>query len=69
MCAACNRPYPAESYLLTNFKARTLLRAAGVDGAALRTLAQRGGGVDAAARTRLQAAQAGRGGADAGELS
>ena len=64
MCAACNPIYP-ESYLHTNFKARTLLRAAGVDGAALRTLARRGGGVDAAARTRLQAAQAGRGGADA----
>ena len=48
--------------VLTTFKARTLLRAAGVDGAALRTLARRGGGVDAAARTRLQAAQAGGGG-------
>ena len=48
--------------VLTHFKARTLLRAAGVDGAALRTLARRGGGVDATARTRLQAAQAGGGG-------
>ena len=59
-------PPSRQSCYLAHFKARALLRAAGVDDAALRTLARRGGGLDGAARTRLQAAQAGRGGAGAG---